>query len=188
MRGLFFNKALRILLFTNALVLIGGAMIGPIYALFVENVGGSLLDASITGGIFALAAGVTTLIAGKYADKMKEDEIIIALGYVALGVGFILYMFVNSIWFLLLVQALIGFSEAFYSPAFDALYSKHITPTKAGREWGAWEALNYFSVFVGALAGGFIVTYFGFNTIFMIMAVLCFSSAAYIYYLPRSIL
>ena len=188
MKRLFFNRALRILLFTNAVVLIAGAMIGPIYALFVEKVGGSLLEASITGGIFALAAGLTTLIAGKYADSMKKEELIVAFGYLVMGIGFMLFMFVNSIWFLLVVQMVIGFSEAFYSPAFDALYSKHITPSKAGREWGAWEALNYFSLFVGAIAGGIIVTKFGFNALFMIMAVLSFSSSVYIYHLPRSAL
>ena len=71
------NKSLRILLITNGIVLIAGAMLGPIYALFVEKIGGSLLDASLTGGFFALAAGITTLLAGKFADKHK-DELIVA--------------------------------------------------------------------------------------------------------------
>jgi len=188
MKHFLFNKALRILLFTNGLVLLSGAMFGPIYALFVENIGGDLLDASLTGGIFALAAGITTLVAGKYADKNKRDELIVASGYIIMGIGFILYMFVNSIWFLFGVQILIGFAEAFYSPAFDALYSKHITEKKAGREWGAWESMNYFSIAIGAVLGGFIATQFGFNTIFAIMAILCFSSALYMLNLSKKIL
>ena len=94
-----FNRGLRILLITNALILIAGAMLGPIYALFVEKVGGSLLDASLTGGIFALVAGITTLIAGRYADKIKEKRYIVAFGYSLMGVGFFLYTFVNSIFF-----------------------------------------------------------------------------------------
>jgi len=188
MHKLFFNKALRILLVTNTLVLVAGAMLGPIYALFVEKVGGSLLDASLTGSIFALAAGITTLVAGKYADKVKRDELIVAAGYAIIGIGFLLYTTVNSVMYLFLVQILIGFAEAFYSPAFDALYSKHITPKKAGREWGTWEAMNYFSLFFGAVAGGLIVTKFGFNTLFIAMAVLCFASALYIYHLPKRVL
>lgn len=188
MKRFFFNKALRILLFTNSLVLFAGAMIGPIYALFVENIGGSLFDASITGGIFALSAGITTLAAGKYADKAKEEELIVVLGYIAIGLGFLLYMFIETIWALFAVQMLIGFGEAIYSPAFDKLYSKHITAKKAGREWGAWESLNYFSLFLGAVIGGFIVTKMGFNALFSIMALLCFISALYIFGLPRKLL
>lgn len=183
-----FNKALRILLITNGLVLIAGAMLGPIYALFVKQIGGDLFDASITGGVFALAAGITTLIAGRYADKIDHDELIVALGYVFMGFGFILYLFVNSIWFLFGIQLLTGFAEAIYSPAFDALYSRHLNVKKAGRQWGAWESMNYFTFAIGAALGGVVASNFGFNAIFIIMAGLCFASATYIYFLPRKIL
>jgi len=58
----FFNKALRILLVTNALILLAAAMLGPIYALFVKEIGGDLMDASIAGFIFAISAGLVTLL------------------------------------------------------------------------------------------------------------------------------
>ena len=143
---------------------------------------------ALAGGIFALAAGITTLIAGRYADKTKKDEYVVILGYLTMGVGFFLYIFVNSIWFLFFVQVLTGFGEAIYSPAFDALYSKHLARTKAGREWGAWEATSYFTTAVGAVIGGLIVTGFGFNAIFIIMSLLCLLSALYIYHLPKRVL
>ena len=181
MTKLFFNKPLRILLITNSLILISMAMLGPIYALFVEKIGGNLLDASLTGGIFALAAGITTLLAGKYADKLKRQRAMLANGYLIMGIGFLLYMFVNSIQTLFAVQILVGFAEAFYSPAFDSLYTKHTTKTKVGREWGAWESVNYFSLAIGAAAGGFIAFRFGFNPLFITMACLCFLSAIYLY-------
>ena len=44
-----FNKAIRLLLLTNGFILLAGAMLGPIYALFVERVGGDLLHASLAG-------------------------------------------------------------------------------------------------------------------------------------------
>jgi DHA1 family multidrug resistance protein-like MFS transporter len=188
MKGWLFNKALRILLITNGLVMVAGAMLGPIYALFVKEIGGNLLDASLTGAFFALGAGITTLIAGKIADKSKRDERIVAIGYAIMGIGFLLYMFVNSIWFLFGVQLLVGFAEAFYSPAFDSLYTRHTTRSKVGREWSVWEASHYFSITIGSVIGGLIVTYFGFNTIFTIMAVLCFISAIYIFHLHKRIL
>jgi len=188
MKRRLFNRALRVLLFTNGMVLIAGAMLGPIYALFVESIGGSLLDAGLTGGIFALAAGLTTLIAGKYANKIKENELIIVFGYVVMGIGFLLYTQINSILSLFAIQALIGFAEAIYSPAFDAIYSKHLDGRKAGRQWGAWESMNYFSIAIGAGAGGAVATFLGFNFLFITMASLCFLSAVYIYILPRYVL
>ena len=158
------------------------AMLGPIYALFVERVGGDLMDASIAGGIFAFVAGLTSLVSGKYSDKIKENELIVVLGYSIMGVGFLLYFWVNSVIFLFVVQAIIGLGEAIYSPAFDAVYSKHLDGHKSGRQWGAWESMNYFTTAIGAVVGGSLVTLFGFQPLFVIMAMLCFSSALYIYH------
>ena len=106
----FFNKALRVLLFTNGMVLVSAALIAPIYALFVAEIGRSLLDASLTAGVFAVVAGITTLVSGRIADKIKRNDLMVALGYLTVGVGFFLYNFVDSIWFLFGVQAVIGFS------------------------------------------------------------------------------
>jgi predicted MFS family arabinose efflux permease len=188
MSHLFFNKALRILLATNAMILMASAMLGPIYALFVEKVGGDLMDASIAGGIFAFAAGITTLFSGKYSDKIKENELVVVLGYAIMGIGFLLYFWVSSIYFLFIVQAIIGLGEAIYSPAFDAVYSKHLDGHKSGTQWGAWESMNYFTAAIGSLVGGGIVALFGFQTLFVVMASLCFASALYILHLKRRVL
>lgn len=175
-----FNRALRVLLLTNGFILVAGAMLGPIYALFVEEVGGDLLAASFTVGVFALAAGVTTLFAGHIADKVRHEENVIAFGYAAMGVGFLSFLFVQDIWGLLVAQAIIGFGEAIYSPAFDSLYSKNLENQKEGIEWGAWESLNYFTVALGAIVGGVLASAYGFQSIFIVMSALCLGSAAYL--------
>lgn len=182
------NKPLRILLYTNSLIQLAGGMLAPIYALFVEEIGGDLLEASLTGAVFACAAGITTLFMGKVADKAKEEELIVAFGYLVMGVGFFLYTQVNSLFALLIVQVIVGFAESFYSPAFDGLYTKHIPKTKRSRAWGVWESMNYFSMAGGALIGGLLVKYFGFNCLFIIMSLLSITSALYIYTRPRKLL
>ncbi|NUM25572.1 MAG: MFS transporter [Candidatus Buchananbacteria bacterium] len=183
-----FNLPLKILLVTNSIILLAGAMFGPIYALFVEDIGGDLMDASFAGGIFALAAGITTLVSGKYSDRVKENELIVVAGYMIMGLGFLLLSICTSVWFLLLIQILIGLGEAVYSPAFDAVYSKHLDKNHAGKQWGAWESINYFSLAVGAVVGGVIVTLTNFNVLFILMAMMSFASGIYIYLLPRKVL
>lgn len=184
----FANRALRILLSTNAMILLAVTMFGPISAIFVEKIGGDLMDASLAGGIFALAAGLTALVSGKYSDRFKENELIVVVGYAIMGVGFMLYMSVDSVISLFIVQIIVGLGQAIYSPAFDAVYSKHLNQSRSGSQWGAWESVNYFTTAAGAIIGGGVVTFLGFRMLFLIMAILCFGSALYIFRLKRSVL
>lgn len=186
--NIIFNRAIRILLGVNAAVLFAGAMLSPIYAIYVEKIGGSLLDASIAGGIFAFVTGVVSLISGHYTDKVKQNELIIALGFFILGLGYFFYLFVNSVLSLFCVQVVIGFGQAISSPSYDAVYSKHLDGRKSGRQWAAWEAMAYITTAIGAIAGGIVATKFGFNAIFVIMSSLSLLSALYIYILPRRVL
>lgn len=189
MKQKLFNKALKILLATNGMILVAGAMLGPITALFVEQVGGDLMDASIAGGLFALSAGLVSLLFGRISDEMRHSDWVIVLGYCLVGFGFLSYLFVDTIFHLFAVQILIGMGEAIYSPAFDKLYSLHLDDGKGGTEWGAWESMNYFTAALGALMGGLIVSHFGFNMIFIIMATLCYLSATYLFLLsPKQVL
>ena len=183
-----FNKSLKILLATNALILFAGAMLGPIYAIFVTEIGGDIFDAGIAGAIFALVAGITTLISGKYVDKIKENELVLIIGYLIMGAGFLFYIWVNSIIMVFMAQAIVGIGEALYSPAFNVLYSKHLDKGKAGREWGAWESTNYFAIAIAAGFGGLLASQFGFKPLFIIMSFLAVASATYLYFLPRKVL
>jgi predicted MFS family arabinose efflux permease len=183
-----FRNALNILIVSNSLILLAGAMLGPIYVLFVQQVGGDFLDASFAGGIFAVAAGIVVLLSGKVSDIVEENELIMVFGYAIMGVSFLLYMFVSSVWHLLLVQVLMGLGDAIYSPAFDALYSRHVEAKRGGSQWGIWESMRYFVTAVGAMLGGLTVAYFNFQVLFLIMAAFCFGSAIFIFFLPRNIL
>ena len=46
------------------------------------------MDASYTFAAYALAAGIVTLLSGKYADKLKENELIVVFGYSIIGLAF----------------------------------------------------------------------------------------------------
>src|SRR3989344_6583524 len=109
------NRALRILLCTHGAILTASSAIGPIYALFVEKVGGDLLDARLAGTVFALATGLAMMVSGKFSNEAKQKEKLLSLGYAIVGIGFILYIFVGSIWELLLVQVIIGIGTAIYT-------------------------------------------------------------------------
>lgn len=184
----YMKTSFKILLFVDGIVLLAGAMLGPIYALFVERIGGDLLTASTTFAVFSLVAGIVIFFIGKFEDLIKEQELAVVVGYMITGVAYFGYIFVQSPTHLFLIQGLLGLGIAIERPAMDALLSKHLERKKAASYWGAWEGMYEMTLGVGALIGGFIASFFGFSTLFILMSGLCIGTALYIFLLPRKVL
>jgi MFS family permease len=183
------NKALKILLSVDFLVIFSGAMIGPFYAVFViDRVGGDLLDAGISWSIFAVVSGIITLLIGKMTNSAREQELVIAAGYLISGLSFLGYLLVDSIWELFLIQVFLGIGGAISSPAYSAVYSTHLTKGEFIFQWGSWEGMNKIALGIGALAGGLIVSFFGFVPLFALMGALPIVSSVIILLLPRELL
>lgn len=181
--------ALKILLASDGLVLLAGAMLGPIYALYVEEIGGDILTAGTSFAVFSLVMGVLILVFGKIEDAILEQkEIWICLGYLLMAVGFFSYLFVQSPYHLFIVQAVLGVGGAIEAPAYSAVYSKHLDHKRSAFQWGAWDAIKNFSAAFGALVGATLATIFGFDLLFVLMGSLALISGAIVYFVPRKIL
>lgn len=186
MLGNYKNPALKTLLVADALLLTAEAMLVPIYAVFVVEVGGDILDAGITAAALAFGAGVASLVGGKYADGLRDKKQLIVACYALTALGFLLFTTVNSVWYLAAVQAGLGLVRAFAEPAFDALYSVNLDKNKEAQGWAAWESMTYFVTAVGSVVGAAIVSTFSFDTLFIIMAILAAVSAVYLFGVPKS--
>lgn len=178
---LYLNKALGILVTSAGFIIAASAMIGPIYAIMVETIGGDLLDASLTFFIYSIVTSVTLFVSGKIFDLKHQGKRILILGFLLIGIGYFSYLLVDSVYKLYLVQVLIGIGTAIYSPAWDSMYSSHITKKHEGTQWATWEITNQFAAAVGALVGGLIATQWGFTPLFILMGGLCFLSALYVH-------
>lgn len=160
----------KILLVADAFYILAGAFLGPIYALYVEEIGGDLLDASSSFALFMLTAGAVVFLLGLWEDKAKHRKKFVVAGYGIGVIGYLGFLFVNSPLALFMVQAVLGLSAALKDPAYDALFSdagkKHLVLA-----WGEWEATDYIALGIGALAGGFLAQYFGFKILLYFMLI-----------------
>ncbi|MBI2050865.1 MAG: MFS transporter [Parcubacteria group bacterium] len=179
------NKIRQFLLITNGLIFLAEAMLGPIYALFIADVGGSILNAGIAGGVFAVVAGTLTLVVGKASDWSGSRRVFVGIGYAIIGLGFALYTLVDSFATLLIVEAVIGAGQAVYAPPFSALYSQHLDFRHPARQWGVWEAMTYYTTAVGSVAGAVIASKYGFDALFVLMSGLAFASAITVLWKPQ---
>lgn len=183
------NKSLRILIASNTLLVFVLGMFGPFYAVFIQNIGGTMAFAGFSYAVFGIVTGVFTLLFSKWGLKVKEQELLIALGYVIRSVTFFSYAFMTSLPQLIVTQALWGLAAAIGAPAFDHVFSKHTTKNKEGMaQWASWEGMSSISSGTAALLGGLMIQTFGFRSIFLTMALVTLFLAFYIWRLPREVL
>lgn len=168
-RGL--QKGVKVLLISDFFAALAVGMIGPIYAIFVEDIGGDILDASWAYFAFMIASGVTLYLMGLVENKAKNKGFYIVLGYVLFAVGCLSYIFVHDQFTLILTQVILGFGQAVVSPVFDSLYSDYVNKDQEAKEWAYWESLLYIANALSALIGGYIAYTYGFKNLFMTMFV-----------------
>jgi len=163
------KKGIKVLLISDGWINLALGMIGPIYAIFVEEIGGDILDASWAYSTYMITAGVVMYILSKWEDRAKHKEKFVIIGYALTSLGCLLYFFVYNQFTLFIVQAVLGLSVAILDPAFDSIYSRYVKANEEASNWGIWEAMIYIVTAVAAIIGGYIADSFGFKPLFITM-------------------
>jgi len=164
------NKTIKILLLISSFFIMAGSLLSPIYAIFVQDIGGDVLTAGTTYSVYAIISGILIYFIGKWEDRVKNQEKLIVLGYFIALISYVGYIFIRRPIELFFVQSLLGISEAIRTPLYDGLYSKNLDRGKFASEWGIWESMNWIITGISAIIGSVIATYFGFMFVLILMA------------------
>ena len=179
------NLKLKFLLYVSILSNFSGNLFGPIYALFVLGIGGNVLIASSAWAVFKIVESSLTIFFGKLEDLKQNKEKFMFYGFLILTITNFLFIFIKTPILLYLLQVLFGIGMAMVNPAWEALYSLSLDKGKESSEWSYWNASVGFSIALAAFLGGLIVTYYGFKTLFIIMALFHLISAFIAYSLIK---
>ena len=163
------HKQNKLFLTMFSFFVLSGAMLGPIYAIFVKEIGGDILAAGSAWAIFMIVSGIGILFMGRLQDKFKSNKNFIIWGYLFTSLAYLGYFFVSNIIQLFLVQVLLGIGEMIVVPARDSFYTKYLDKKKMASQWAAWESLWFIIAGIAALVGAFIADRFGFKVLFMVM-------------------
>lgn len=181
------KRGIKLLLLSDLWITLSLGMIGPIYAIFVEQIGGDLLDAGWAYFAFMMTTGIVLFIMGKWEDKVKHKERLLLVGYSLMALGCLSYYFVNSQISLVITQIILGLAEAIQLPAYDALYSKYLTKDHAASEWATWESQSYIATAIAAVIGSWIATVYGFRLLFAVMFAISIASIVFSIMVMREI-
>ncbi|MCL1475240.1 MFS transporter [Argonema antarcticum] len=166
------NKNLKILLYGSNLWSLGEGMLGPIFGVFTEKIGGNILDISWIWATYMIATGIFTICVGNISDRKISKEKLMVAGYGINTIFTFSYLLVSSPLQLLFVQVGLGFATALATPTWDALYVNYYEDkTKAGYLWGIAVGRDQVITGISIIIGGLIVNYCSFKVLFVTMGI-----------------
>lgn len=169
----------KLLLIGSNIWYLGEGMLGPLFAVFAERVGGNVLDIAWAWSAYLVVTGAGMIVVGKLSDGQFSKKRLMVLGYALNAIFTFGYLLVSSPMQLLLVQTGLGLAAAFANPTWSALYAQFETRKAAGYEWGLASGQAAIVTGIAILIGGFIVTYYSFTALFVTMGVIQIIAALY---------
>ncbi len=160
---------LRLLLLSNYLNFFGSGLFIPLYALFVQQIGGNVFHAGASFGTYTLTAGVVTFIFGKLEDRILDKRKMFCLGYFLVALGAASYLFITELWHVYVVQFLNAIAYGIFNPAWKTLYATDEDIGREAEEWALVDGGDMILISIAAVLGGFLVNWYGFRSLFFLM-------------------
>jgi hypothetical protein len=180
------NAFYRTLVFSWTLSSFAEGVLLPIYAVFVQHIGGDILDAGGAMGIFLITEGIFTTIVHRFRWGPRMRIFLMILGWAIWLFGIVFYLFISNVATLFLAQVLTAIGNAVADPVFDAELADHTDMSLKEYEWGLWEGSKAFIDGIAAIVGAFVVASFGFATlIYLMIATASASFFAILWYVTR---
>lgn len=182
------TKFQKVLLIGGGLFDLGEGMLGPLFALFAQKIGGDILQISWASALYLFVVGFLTVVFGKISDTWNKEKMMI-LGY-SLGTVFTFaYLLVSKPIHLFFVEAGLGVATALALPTWNALYSEHGNIKKHGLSWGIASGMSRMISAISIVLGGYVASMVSFNFLFIAMGSLQAIATIYqakIFYMKES--
>lgn len=166
------TKPLRLLLIASSLWYFSEGLLGPLFAVFSEEIGGDLLDITSAWAVYLIASGVAYVVVGRLLNRSAWKFRMIAVGYALNTLFTFAYLLVHDTTGLFLVQIGLGVAEAVATPAWDAFYASRLADTEDTFAWGIASGHTQFISGIAIAVGGLIAKYLSFDALFVVMGLI----------------
>ncbi len=168
------NKALRALLIYNGIFVLAGSLLGPLYTVYVQHITTSVVILSFSSGIFLISTTLCIFVVSLFGDKVRDKKYLLLAGFLVRAIVWFLFIFVNSVFFLIVLQIVLGVGEALGSPAFGSLMAEHLDKGRHIEDFSDMTIVFNLSGALATILGGFMVARYGFPALFVTMSALAF--------------
>lgn len=171
------NNRCKILLKASMSASFAMGLLAPLYALFVQKVGGSVLDIGFAYAIFAILTGLFIMIMGNSGFFMKHVRKMVPIGYALMTIAYINYIFVKNPTQLFISQAILGIATGMLEPSWDAVFSEKLSEKQEIKNWTMWSGSINIILGISAIIGSLIISNYSFKVLFILMSVFAAISA-----------
>lgn len=160
----------KILLWSSNLWYFGAGLLGPLFAVFTQRLGGDVLSISWVWGTYLISMGVFVILIGRFSDRGVSKRTLLLCGHTLNAAMTFSYLLVETPLQLMFVQLGLGLAVALSASPWSALYDFYSGDGKRdGYVWGMASGLEKMSTGIAILIGGMIVAKFSFDMLFITM-------------------
>ncbi len=165
------TRPLKIFMATMVLANIASRMYHPLMALYLRNLGAGVQQVGLFFTLSAIAPLAFQILGGWMSDSLGRLKAV-AIGSMAGMIGMLVYVVAPSWQWLLIASAATAVAVAFVAPSFQAFVAEQADEENLGRVYGLSQSIFTIVGIVGPPLGGFLADNFGFQTLFIVAAVL----------------
>lgn len=186
------NRVVRYFVLTDLVFFGGWGLITPIFAVFVLDVkGATLITIGAVSALYWVVKSLVQIPVALYLDRHageKDDFYALLFSLVLAGFSAMAFLSVRTIGGLFLVQFIYSVALGFYTPSWTGIFSRHVDKNQYSFSWSLDSTAVGLAYGVTALVGGAIANFFGFQAVFVFVAVLSFASAFLLFSVPNLVL
>lgn len=153
----------------------------PIYAFFIQNIGGGIMEASWAIAVYSIITGLATILIHRITWSHAHKLTFLWVGWFLWLSSVAIYFIMTNVYFLYISQILNALGTAMSEPIFDAEFSDKIKEDPLGG-WALFEGVTSIFTGVASIVGGLIASKFGFSVLIPVMIGVAFISFLTIIY------
>jgi MFS family permease len=183
------NRVVRSFIISDLVLFSGWGLISPVFSIFItKQVEGATLETvGIVTAIYWLVRSLTEIPLATALDKIrgeKDDFYTLVAGLMLAAIASFLYIFVHTVNQLYIVQAFQAFAFTLYAPSWSGIFSRHLDKEKMAISWSLDHTFLGVASGITGYLGSVAVEHLGYNSIFIIAAVLSMVAAIIIFLIP----
>jgi MFS family permease len=159
-------------LISSCLWFFGEGLLGPLFSVYAEKIGGDMLDITWAWGAYLIATGVFYFLVGKWIEKSRYKMEVMVIGYALNALLTFCYLWVHSTMQLFIIQVGLGIAEALSTPVWETLFATNIDDDDNSFYWSLATGHGHLMSGIAIVIGGLIADLISFRALFITMGLI----------------